>query len=83
MSYIILTGRWCDIIVLNVHARTEDKIDDLKNRYEKLEPVFEFPKYHLKILLGDFNSKESREDIFRSTIGNKVCTKLLMLMELE
>jgi hypothetical protein len=29
MSYIILRGRWCDIIVLNVHAPTEDKIDDI------------------------------------------------------
>jgi hypothetical protein len=28
MSYIILRGRWCDIIVLNVHAPTEDKCDD-------------------------------------------------------
>jgi hypothetical protein len=27
MSYIILIGRWCDIIVLNVHAPTEEKID--------------------------------------------------------
>jgi hypothetical protein len=26
MSYIILRGRWCDIIVLNVHAPTENKI---------------------------------------------------------
>jgi hypothetical protein len=25
MSYIILRGRWCHIIVLNVHAPTEDK----------------------------------------------------------
>jgi hypothetical protein len=24
MSYILLRGRWCDIIVLNVHAPTED-----------------------------------------------------------
>jgi hypothetical protein len=27
MSCIILRGRWCDIIVLNVHSPTEDKID--------------------------------------------------------
>jgi exonuclease III len=27
MSYIILRGRWCDIIVLKVHTPTEDKID--------------------------------------------------------
>jgi hypothetical protein len=26
MSYIILRGRWCHIIVLNVHVQTEDKI---------------------------------------------------------
>jgi hypothetical protein len=40
MSYIrvILRGRWCNIIVLNVHAPTEDKIDDIKDRfYEELE----------------------------------------------
>jgi hypothetical protein len=40
VSYIILRGRWCDIIVLNVHAPTEDKIDDMKDRfYEELEHV--------------------------------------------
>jgi endonuclease/exonuclease/phosphatase family metal-dependent hydrolase len=27
-----------------------------------------FPKYHMKILLGDFNSKVNREDIFKPTI---------------
>jgi hypothetical protein len=37
MSYIILRGRWCNIIVLNVHAPTEDIIDDIKDRfYEEL-----------------------------------------------
>jgi hypothetical protein len=29
MSYVIQSGRWCDN-VLNVHAPTEDKIDDMK-----------------------------------------------------
>jgi hypothetical protein len=28
-SYIILRGRWCHIIVLNVHAPTEDKTTDV------------------------------------------------------
>jgi exonuclease III len=37
MSYIILRGRWCHTIVLNVHAPTEDKTDDVKdNFYEEL-----------------------------------------------
>jgi hypothetical protein len=40
-SYIILRGRWCDIIVLNVHAPREDKNDDRKDSfYEELEQVF-------------------------------------------
>jgi hypothetical protein len=32
MSYIILRGRWCHIIVLNVHAPTEVKNDDVKRQ---------------------------------------------------
>jgi exonuclease III len=73
MSYIILRGCWCYILVLNVHAPTEDKTDDMKERfYEELEHVFDkFPKYHKKILLGDFNAKVGREDIFKPTIRNE------------
>jgi exonuclease III len=73
MSYIILRVCWCHIIVLNVHAPTEDKTDDVKDSfYEELERVFhKFPKYHMNILLGDFNAKVGREDIFKPTIGNE------------
>jgi exonuclease III len=71
MSYITLKGRR-DIIVLNVHAPTEDEHDDIKDSfYEELEQVFDwFPRYHMKILLGDFNAKVGREDIFKPVIGN-------------
>jgi hypothetical protein len=46
MSYIILRGPWCHIIVLNVHAPKEDKTDDVRGSfYEELEHVFhKFPK---------------------------------------
>jgi hypothetical protein len=37
----------------------------------------------MKILLGDFNAKVGREAIFKSTLGVKVYTKLVMIMELE
>jgi exonuclease III len=33
MPYIILRGRWCNIIVLNVHAPCEDKSDDVKDSF--------------------------------------------------
>ena len=32
-SYIVLRGRLCNIIVLNVHATSEEESDDLKDRY--------------------------------------------------
>jgi len=38
---------------------------------EELEQVFYyFLKYHMTILLGDFNAKVERENIFKLTIGN-------------
>jgi hypothetical protein len=57
----------------NVHAPTEDKDDDIKDSfYEEIEQVFDqFPRYHMKILLRDFNAKVGREDIFKPIIGNE------------
>ena len=73
MSYIVLRGSWCNIIVLNVHTPTQEKSDYSKDSfYEEFEPVFHhFPKYHIKILLGDFNVKVERDNIFKPTIGNE------------
>jgi dihydroorotate dehydrogenase len=33
MSYIIQCGRLCDIIVLNIHSPTENKIYDVKDSF--------------------------------------------------
>jgi hypothetical protein len=65
MSYITLKGHWCDIIVLNVHALTEDKDDVIKDSfYKELEEVFDqFPRYHMKTLQGDLNAKVGKVDI--------------------
>ena len=61
------------LIVLNVHAPSEDKSDDSKDKlYEELEQVFDhFPRYHMKIILGGFNAKVGRENIFKPTTGNE------------
>jgi exonuclease III len=41
------------------------------NFYEELERVIDkFHKYRMKILLGDFNAKIGREDIFKPKIWN-------------
>jgi hypothetical protein len=56
-----------------VHAPTEEKSDDSKGSFhEELEQVFDhFPKYNMKILLGDFKAKFGREDTFKPTIGSE------------
>jgi hypothetical protein len=73
MSYIILRGRWCNIIVVNVHSPCEDTSDNIKDSfYEELGRVSDqFPRYDMKILLGEFNAKVGREDILKPTTGNE------------
>jgi hypothetical protein len=58
--------------LFSTHDPTEDKTDDVKDSfYEELEHVFDkFPKYHMKLLLRNFNAKICREDILKLTIGN-------------
>jgi hypothetical protein len=66
MSNTNLRGHWCGIIVLNVHAPTEDKDDVINDSfYEEQEQVFD------QSLLGDFNAKVGREDIFKPITGNE------------
>jgi len=57
-----------------VHVPSEVKGDDSKDSfYEELEQVFDhFPKYHMKILFGDFNAKMGRDCILKLTTGNGV-----------
>jgi hypothetical protein len=59
MSYIILRGCRRNIIVMNVHAPSEDKSDDVKDNFcEELSSVSDqFPRYDMKILLGDSMQK--------------------------
>jgi len=73
LSYIVLRGGWPNIILVNVHAPSEEKSEESKDSInEELEQVFDhFPKYHMKILLGDFNAKVWREIIFKPTIGQE------------
>ena len=64
VSCITLKVGWCDIVVVTVHAPSEDKDDDVK-KYAEIEQLFyKLPVYRMKILLGDFNPKVRRENIF-------------------
>jgi hypothetical protein len=56
-----------------VHAPDEDKsVDGNVRFYEEQESVLDqFPKYHMKILLRDFNTNVGRDDIFKPAIRNE------------
>src|SRR5215510_4321453 len=84
VSYIVLRGRWCNIIILNVHAPSEKKGDESRDSfYEELEQVFDqFPKCHMKILLGNFNAKVGRISS-NQQLGMKVYIRIVMIMGLE
>jgi hypothetical protein len=67
-----------------VHSPCEDKGDDVKDSFsEELGRVFhQFPRYDMKMFLGDFNAKVGMEDIVKPQSGMRVHTKLVMIMEL-
>ena len=77
-SYIDLRGCRGNIIVFNVHVPREEKSDDSKiSFYEELEQVFNnFPKHHMKILLGDLENLSDSEDINRAWENIKGNTKI-------
>jgi hypothetical protein len=58
---------------LNVLAISEDKVDYIKGRfYEEIERLFDqLSVYHTQILLGNFNAKLGRGNIFQQKIGNE------------
>ena len=87
MSYrpIFLRGPWCNIIVLNVHAPSEEKVMIQKTVFMRNRSSFfyHFPKYHMKILLGDFNAKVQRERILSNRqLGMRVYISIVMIMVL-
>jgi len=85
LLYIVLRGCWRNSIIANVHTQSEEKSDESKDSfYEELEQVFDrFPKYYMKMLLGDFNAKVWRENISSQILDRRVSIRIVMIMGLD
>lgn len=57
---------------MNGHVPREEKLQEDKDEfYDNLgHTLNEIPRSRTRIVLGDFNAKLGKENIFRSTIGN-------------
>jgi hypothetical protein len=65
MLYIKLTVYWCDMIVLKVLAKTENKSHDMKTNFIKNQIVCIFNKFqHHMRMSTDLNENVARENIF-------------------
>lgn len=65
MCYLWIRGKFINISLINIHAPTEDKNDDIKDEFfEKLENVYDsLPRYDMKIILDDCNAKIDKKDM--------------------
>jgi hypothetical protein len=85
MSYIGVRGLVCLTIVPTVYASREDNTGDVKiGFFKELERVFDkFPEYHMKIMLENLITKVGKEHFLNGQLGMKICTKLVIILELE
>jgi alpha-glucuronidase len=62
ISYIILRGRWCNIIVFNVHNVCENESEDIQDSFcEEVGNVCDqFRSYDMKIYLVNFIANVGR-----------------------
>jgi exonuclease III len=60
---IRVCGKFRNYSIINVHAPTEDKDDEEKDKfYLELETIYSrCPKHDIKMVLGDFNAKIGKE----------------------
>jgi len=73
VSYIVLRGRWCDVIVLKARSLIKDKNHHSKSGFceESEQEFIHFPQCHMQTMFGDLSARFLREGILKLVIGNE------------
>jgi len=70
ISTLTLKDKNLHIVLINVHAPTEEKDEEIKEEfYDTLEEVFDTTVGNIKIVLGDLNAKIGKERIYHNVAG--------------
>jgi len=73
ICYLRLKTKWFSCTLGNVHAPTKEKTEEVKEEFCNLleQNINQIANSDVKIILGDFNVKFGKEDIYKPTIGNE------------
>ena len=73
ICYLQLKAKWFSCTLINVHAPTNEKTDEIKEVFYNLldQNMNQIANSDIKIILGDFNAKVGKENIYKPTTGNE------------
>jgi len=71
IAFLIVNGKFFNIVFINVHAPTEEKSQDAKEEfYAELEDILSrINNSKIRIILGDMNAKIGKEQFLKPIIG--------------
>ena len=67
-----LNAKWFSCTLINVHAPTNEKREEIKEEFYSLleQNINQIATSDIKKILGDFNAKVGKENIYKPTISN-------------
>ena len=73
-----IKGKFNNLSVISVHAPTEEKTDEEKEKfYEDLQIIHnKIPKHDIVIILGDLNAKIGKEDVYQNVADKHTLHKI-------